>query len=339
MKKLLSVLLVLTMILALTACAAKPAVEEAAEATAAEAAATEAVAEATAAPAADDQCFVGLAMHNQTETWAVAFADAFKAAAEAAGCKVAVTDANATASNQVSQIEDLVSQGIDVLVVVPADYTALGSALKTAYDAGVKIVNADSKVVEADRSMISCFITADCYAGGYGIGEYLADKLEPNAIIGGLNYKQLSVITDRFVGLADALKDKGRTDVTIVEKDCTDLSAIASYTEDLLTANPTITAFVCLNDNTALSCVGTCKQLGYEDMMVFGFDGSPAGKQSIADGDMTGSMVYSPIDMAKASFNAAYAIWSGGAYEQETLVNMWLISTENISQFDLTNWS
>lgn len=46
--------------------------------------------------------------------------------------------------------------------------------------------------------------------------------------------------------------------------------------------------------------------MGYEDIMVFGFDDSPAGKRSIADGDMTGSMVYSPIDMAKASFNAAY---------------------------------
>ena len=339
MKKLLSVLLVLTMIVAFAGCSAKPAAEEAATVADAEAAATEAVAEATAAPTADDQCFIGLAMHNQTETWAVAFADAFKAAAEAAGCKVAVTDASSTASNQVSQIEDLVTQGIDVLVVLPADYTALGSALKTAYDAGVKIVDADSKVVEADQSMVSCFVTADCYKGGYAIGEYLADKLEPNAVIGALNYKQLSVIADRFVGLADALKDKGRTDVTIVEKDCTDLSAIASYTEDMLTANPTISAFVCLNDNTALSCYGAAKQLGYPDVMVFGFDGSPAGKQSISAGEMTGSMVYSPIDMANASFKAAYAIWSGAAFDKETTVEMWMINPENIATFDLTNWS
>ncbi|MEN6340035.1 MAG: substrate-binding domain-containing protein [Clostridiaceae bacterium] len=341
MKKLLSVLLVVAMVFAFVGCTATPAAETAATEADAAAAATEAVAEATAEPTAtaDDQCFIGLAMHNQTETWAVAFADAFKAAAEAAGCKVAVTDANATASNQVSQIEDLVTQGIDVLVVLPADYTALGSALKTAYDAGVKIVDADSKVVEADQSMVSCFVTADCYAGGYAIGEYLADKLEENAVIGALNYKQLSVIADRFTGLSDALTAKGRTDVTIVEKDCTDLSAIASYTEDLLTANPTISAFVCLNDNTALSCYGAAKQLGYPDVMVFGFDGSPAGKQSISAGEMTGSMVYSPIDMANASFTAAYGIWKGDAVEQETTVKMWMINTDNIAQYDLTTWS
>ena len=288
---------------------------------------------------ADKEITIGLAMHNQTETWAVQFKDSFVAAAEAAGCKVSVTDANSTASNQVSQIEDLVAQGVDALVVLPADYTALGNALKTAADAGIPVVNCDSKVAEEDQQYISCFITADCYGGGVTCGEYLAEKLPENAVIGGLNYPQLSVIADRFVGLADALKDAGRDDVTIIEKDCTDLSAIASYTEDMLMANPEIIGFVCLNDNTALSCYGACAQLGREDCIVIGFDGSPAGKQSIADHQMTGSMVYSPIDLANAGFKAAYAIITGGEYEKETQVPMWMINTDNIGDFDLESWS
>lgn len=150
MKKFLSILLVMAMIFAFVGCTAQT-TEESTQTD--ESAATTEATDTTEATTEDDQLFIGLAMHNQTETWAVAFADAFKAAAEAAGCKVAVTDANATASNQVSQIEDLVTQGIDVLVVLPADYTALGNALKTAYDAGVKIVDADSKVDEADQSI------------------------------------------------------------------------------------------------------------------------------------------------------------------------------------------
>lgn len=158
------------------------------------------------AAADDGEVFIGLAMHNQTETWAVQFADTFKEEAEAAGAKVAVTDANSTPANQVSQIEDLVAQGIDVLVVLPADYTALGNALKVAKDAGVKIVNADSKVDEADQDMVDCFVTADCYTAGYTAGEYLAEKLEKDATLGALNYSQLSVIADRFTGMRDALK-------------------------------------------------------------------------------------------------------------------------------------
>lgn len=288
---------------------------------------------------ADDALFIGLAMHNQTETWAVQFKNTFVEYAESKGYKVSVTDANATAANQVGQIEDLVSLGVDALVVLPADYTALGQALKTASDAGVKIIDADSKVVEEDQDLVSCFITADCYSGGYTIGKYLADKLEKNATIGALNYPQLSVIAVRFDGLAAALKDAGRTDVKIVDKDCTDLSAIASYTEDMLMANPEISAFVCLNDNTALTCASTCGQMGKKGIMVFGFDGSPAAKQSIAAGEMTGSGVYSPIDLAKAAVDAAAAVVNGETYERETLVDMWLIDPENIKTMDLNSWS
>lgn len=286
-----------------------------------------------------DQLFIGLSMHNQTETWAVQFKNTFVKYAESKGFKVSYTDANSNVSTQVGQIEDLVSLGIDVLVVIPADYTGVGQALKTAAAKGVKIVNADSKVVEQDQALVSCFITADCYSGGYAIGKYLSTKLEKNAIIGALNYPQLSVIAVRFDGLADALKDAGRTDIKIVDKDCTDLSAIASYTEDMLMANPEISAFVCLNDNTALTCASTCKQLGKKGLMIFGFDGSPAGKQAIAAGDMTGSGVYSPIDLAKASVDAADAIFNGKPYERETLVNMWLIDPENIKGMDLQSWS
>ena len=289
--------------------------------------------------AGDEGLFIGLAMHNQTEDWAVQFANTFKEAAEAAGATVAVTDANATPANQVSQIEDLVAQGIDVLVVLPADYTALGNALQTAKDAGALVVNADSKVDEADQALVDCFVTADCYTAGYTAGEYLADKLEENAVLGALNYSQLSVIADRFDGMRAALADKGRDDVTIVEKDCTDLSAIATYTEDLLMANPDISAFLCLNDNTALTCYGTCAQMGKEDCMVIGFDGSPAGKQSIADGQMTGTMVYSPVDLAKTSFEAAQKLYNGEDVDKETQVEMWLISPENVNEYALDAWT
>ena len=288
---------------------------------------------------AGDQLFIGLAMHNQTEDWAVQFANTFKAEAEAIGAKVSVTDANSTPANQVSQIEDLVSQGIDVLVVLPADYTALGNALKTAKDAGVLVVNADSKVDEADQALVDCFVTADCYGGGYTAGEYLAEKLPENAIVGELNYPQLSVIAVRFEGMRAALKDKGRDDVTFVSKDCTDLSAIATYTEDLLMANPDINAFLCLNDNTALTCAGTCKQMNKEGILIIGFDGSPAGKQSIAAGEMTGSMVYSPVDLAKASLEAAQKLAAGENVEKETAVDMWMINPDNIADMDLEGWT
>ena len=70
-----------------------------------------------------------------------------------------------------------------------------------------------------------------------------------------------------------ALKDKGRNDVTIVEKDCTDLSAIATYTEDLLMANPDISAFLCLNDKDVYKRQTFINAIFlYDDKMVITFN-------------------------------------------------------------------
>ena len=93
MKKLVAALLVGTMCFGLVGCGqtADKSADAPAETT------TEDVADAADEAAADDgEVFIGLAMHNQTETWAVQFADTFKEEAEAAGAKVAVTDANST---------------------------------------------------------------------------------------------------------------------------------------------------------------------------------------------------------------------------------------------------
>lgn len=331
MKKVSALVLVFCMVFALAACG------NSSSSAAPVSSAPSQAAESTT-PESTGDILIALSMHNQTADWAVQFKDTFLECAKEADVEVTWNDANEDAATQVNNIDDLVAQDPNALVVVPQDYTALGQALQTAYDAGIPIVNADSKVDEADQHRISSFITADCYAGGYTAGEYLADVLPEGATVGTLNYPQIAVIADRFIGMQDAFDDLGRDDIIVIEKVVTDLNAIATYTEDMLMANPEISAFLCLNDNTALSCYGTCAQMGYEDCIVIGFDGSPAAKQSIANGDMTGSLVYSPVDLAKNSFDAAYAYATGGTYEKEVQVPMWLISPENIDERDLDNW-
>ena len=287
---------------------------------------------------AEDTLRIGLSMHNQTADWAVQFKDTFLALGEENGIDVVWNDANSVAADQVNNIDDLLAQDIDVLVVVPADYTALGQALAAAKDLGVKVVNADSKVVEEDQQYVDCFVTADCYEGGKTCGKYLAELFPDGATIGGLNYPQIAVIADRFTGTQDAWDELGRDDLILIDKTCTDLNAIATYTEDMLMANPEIAGFVCLNDNTALSCYAACVQLDRPDCVVIGFDGSPAAKQSIANGEMTATLVYSPVDMATYSFDAAAKLAKGEEAEQEVKVDMWMINPDNIAERDLENW-
>lgn len=335
-KKLVAGLLSLCLLVTLAACNSKPAEDKSSEPEKEQSEQTNG--EATENTGKELKK-IGLAMHNQTADWAVQFAETFKKEAQEKGYEVVMTDANSEAADQVSQIEDLVAQNIGGLVVLPADYTALGQALKTANEAGVKIVNADSQVHEEDQALVDVFVTADSFQGGYVVGEYLSEKLAKDAQVGEINYSQLSVIADRFLGMEKAFKDKGRDDIKIVAKDATDLNAIAAYAEDMLIANPDMNAMVCLNDSSALTAYGSAKQLKKNDLMVFGFDGSPASKQSIAAGEMEGTVVYSPVKLAEASLESVIGLLEGKEVQKDTKVDMELIHSGNIKDYDIDTWN
>ena len=335
LKKIIAGLLSLCLVFSLAACSSKPADTNSGESGKESTETTSSSTENNG----KDMKKIGLAMHNQTADWAVQFADTFKKEAKERGYEVVMTDANSVAADQVSQMEDLVAQNIGGLVVLPADYTALGQALKAASEAGVKIVNADSQVDEKDQKLVDVFVTADSFQGGYVVGEYLSEKLPKDAQVGEINYSQLSVIADRFLGMEKAFKDKGREDVTFVSKDATDLNAIAAYAEDMLIANPNMNAMVCLNDSSALTAFGAAKQLKKTDLMVFGFDGSPASKQSISAGEMSGTVVYSPVKLAEASLEAVIGLLEGKDVQKDTKVDMELINSENLKDYDIDSWN
>ena len=277
-------------------------------------------------------------MHGTTDPWQVAFRDTFLAAAKEAGVDVAVTDCNKDSATQVSNIDDLIAQKVDVIVVIPTDYTALGGALQNAKNAGIPVVDADSVVVEEDRKLVDAFVTVDCYAGGKVCGEYLAEIMPDGGKIGALNLDRISSIADRFRGIHDELDELKRSDIQVVERQITDSNTLANVVEDMLMVDPDLKGFVAYNDTAAITAMATCEQLGYKDMIIIGFDGQPMAKQSIADGKMTATLVYSPVDLATNSFNAAMKLAKGetvGAVD----VPMWIINSKNIAEQDLENYS
>ena len=147
MKKFISVLLVVAMLFAFAACAATTPAAEATEAPAAEA--TEApAAEATEAPAAVP--FVGVSMPTQDlQRWNQDGAN-MKEKFEAAGFKVDLQYANNEVATQVSQIENMISAGVNALVIAAIDGKTLTSVLATAKDAGIYVIAYDRRFMDTD---------------------------------------------------------------------------------------------------------------------------------------------------------------------------------------------
>jgi len=183
-KKLLSVLLSTAMVAALlVGCGnsaaeteAPAATEEEAPAEEAPAAEEEAPAEEAAEPAAATGTKVGVSMPTKDlQRWNQDGAN-MQAELEAAGYEVDLQYANNEPQTQVSQIENMISNGANVLVIAAIEASSLGEALDMAKAAEIPVIAYDRLIMNSDA--VSYYATFDNYKVGVTQGQYIVDTLD-----------------------------------------------------------------------------------------------------------------------------------------------------------------
>jgi len=179
--------------------------------------------------------------------------DFFVDAAKKMGGTVYVQSADANEQRQISQIENLISRGVDVLVIVPFNATVLTNTIKEAKKAHIKVLSYDRLILNAD---IDAYISFD----NEKVGEMQAEgvvKLAPKGnyyLLGGApTDNNAKMLREGQMKILKPLVDKG--DIKIVGqqwvKDWSPSEALA-ITENALTANNNkIDAIVASNDGTA----------------------------------------------------------------------------------------
>ena len=171
MKKFLSMMLALAMVLALVACGA-----ETTPATEAAPAATEAATEAAPAEQVGEGKVVGIAMPTQSsERWINDGAN-MKKQLEAKGYEVILQYAEDDVQMQVSQIENMVAQQVDCLVIASIDSVALTGVEAQAKAAGIPIIAYDRLLMQTDA--VSYYASFDNEGVGRAIAEYVEKKLD-----------------------------------------------------------------------------------------------------------------------------------------------------------------
>jgi D-xylose transport system substrate-binding protein len=179
--------------------------------------------------------------------------DYFTAAAEKLGAKVFVQSADASEQRQMSQIENLISRGVDVLVIVPYNATVLTNAINEAKKANIKVLSYDRLILNAN---VDAYISFD----NTTVGEMQAKaitQLKPKGsyyLLGGApTDNNAKMLREGQMKVLQPLVDKG--DIKIVGKQWVkDWSAAEamSIVENALTANGNkIDAVVASNDGTA----------------------------------------------------------------------------------------
>lgn len=179
---------------------------------------------------------------------------------------------------------------------------------------------------------------ASHYLLGHAAGEAAAAGLSQNAkCLAILSTPGDSASEDRWKGYQDALKEAGRDDVEILDVKNNETWAkekAMKIMEDWLQIYPEIDAVLAMNDGMALGCVEACKADGkdVQTMQFYGIDGLADSCMSIADGEMTASVLQDAADMGANAARLAVDMAEGKITEpEEYLIQPIIVDSENVS--------
>lgn len=92
------------------------------------------------------------------------------------GYEVIVQYADKDVSMQISQIENMIAKGADILIVIPIEAASLGEAMDMAMQHHIPVISYDMLITNTDA--VSYYTTFDNYKVGTIQGQYIVDKLD-----------------------------------------------------------------------------------------------------------------------------------------------------------------
>ncbi|MGA7213104.1 MAG: substrate-binding domain-containing protein, partial [Terrimicrobiaceae bacterium] len=234
--------------------------------------------------AAEKEKTIGLAVANLQADFFNQIKQSVEREAKAKGIKVITVDAKGDAATQVSQIQDMITRGVDALIYIPAGATAAGVPVKAAKDAKIPVVAVDRNPPDAPADT---FIATDSVGAARTLGEYVGKITNGKgsvAIIQG----QLGTTPeqDRDKGFNEALAKF--PDLKVVAKQASNMwmqDEGFAIGQDMLQRYPDITVFFGRADALALGAAQAVKvaNLGHK-VVVVGFDGDVAGLKAVESG-------------------------------------------------------
>ncbi|MEH6403652.1 MAG: sugar ABC transporter substrate-binding protein [Sneathiella sp.] len=217
--------------------------------------------------------------------------------------------------SQINAVENFITQGVDAIVIAPADSRAMVRPLKKAMAAGIVVVNFDVALdaeAKKQQGVELAFIGPDNRGGAKLAGDALGKKLGAGAkvvIVEG--NPGADNANERRMGFEDAVSQYklNLLDSRTAHWETEEANTVFST---MLTAHPDIQGVMAANDSMAIGVVKALESAGRTDIVVVGFDNIPAVGPMVKDGRMLATVDQFGQEMAANSIDLALKVVAGG---------------------------
>lgn len=331
-KKLFAVGLSMVMLLGTAACGAKeeakaPAEEEAVEEE-----------DASTEEAADEKITVGVNLFYRRDEYYADVESTFRTYGEELGYEVVITDADADVPTQISQVEDLITQGVDILCIAPIDHDALIPPLQEAVDAGIPVICYDGGLNSDEIPETK--VIFDYPGSGRMVGEwacqYVDENLGGTAKMAVLDFPASTVVGIQTVdGFLEAVAEHDGIEIVAQQDGKASRVDSMAAMENILTANPDLDIVYAFNLDMCIGAANAIEAAG-SDAVVCGGGWGQEGFELLENGHphIKALAASSPVTQARDTLDAVTAVLAGEELPAETKSSATLLTQENIKDFD-----
>ncbi|MDR3495703.1 MAG: ABC transporter substrate-binding protein [Ancalomicrobiaceae bacterium] len=280
---------------------------------------------------------IGISLGSMGNPFFVALAKGAEAKAKEINPKVQV---NALGfeydlGKQVTQIDNFIASGVDMIMLNAADKKALAPAVKKAQAAGIVVV-----AVDVGSDGVDATVMTDNIQAGSIACQYIVDKLGGKGDVIIENGPQVTAVVDRVTGCKQVFAKNPGIKVLSDDQDAKgSREGGLNVMQALLTRFAKVDAVFAINDPQAIGSDLAAKQLKRTGIIITAVDGAPDIEVALkGDTQIQASASQDPYKMAQMAVTVGYDVMNGKKPEKtEILMDSKLVTRENVK--DYAGWS
>ncbi|HET9826996.1 MAG TPA: substrate-binding domain-containing protein [Nocardioidaceae bacterium] len=285
------------------------------------------------------QKVIGVSVADQKSLFYVAEVAGIKDEAKKEGYKVKISSANNDSSEQVKQVNDLLTQQVGALIFTSQDSTAAAAGVRAANQANVPVIAVDQRP-ENGQGDLKTYIATDSVKAADQLCTWMFKQIGNRgkiAILHGVLGSTAEI--QRTKGCQQAIKRNPKIKVVAQETANWDETQAFKATQNILTAHPDLKAVFGESDAMSMGASKAAKEAG-KNIFSVGIDGFPTMFDAVKSGLTQATMAQQPYKMGRLAVRNAVALLNGKGqdipaeqYQKTVLIDKDTVMHHKVEEF------
>lgn len=255
---------------------------------------------------------------------------------EANGDVLITRDPAQNQERQNRQIQEMIDEGVTGIFLNPVDWMEVSPALDACEAAGVAVFNVDTDVYEREK-VVSVIQSNNYQAGVQCARDMMRKKKQAKILI--MNHYNIQSTLQRVQGFMDTIRENPEYEIVETVTTTSEFEVSMQEMNHILERNLEFDVVLGGNDPTALGALASLQSNHVTDkILIYGIDGSPDGKEMIKKGYLEGTSSQQPMEMGRIAAETAYQYLAGEPVEKDIVVDVIMVTKENLEEFDIDGW-